>query len=225
MEEVVFLANRREVTGKKVKLLRRDGMLPAVVYGHNIEPISITLDMRDAIRTLDSISPSALVVLDIEGDKHYTLVRDKQRNPVRRSIIHVDFQAVSLTETVRADVNINIIGEAPAVETYLAIVVPSLEQLSIECLPTNLPDKIDVDISGLSEIGDSILVGDLTVPEGIDVMNDLEDVVVVVIAQAAEEVEEVEEEEIELEEGAEPEILERGKREEGEEEEEEAEEE
>jgi large subunit ribosomal protein L25 len=221
MDEVVFQAKRREVIGKKVKTLRKDGMLPAVVYGHNIEPISISLDMRDAMRTLDSISPSALVVLDIDGDKHYTLVRDKQRNPVRRSIIHIDFQAVSLTETVRADVNVNIVGEAPAVEAYLGIVVPSLEQLSIECLPTDLPDKIDVDISGLNEIGDSILVGDLIIPDGIEVMNDPEDVVVVVIAQAAEEVEEVEEEEIELEEGAEPEVLDRGKREDGEDEEEE----
>ena len=215
MDEVVFQANRREVIGKKVKTLRREGMLPAVVYGHNIEPISISLDMRDALRTLDSISPSALVVLEIDGEKHYTLVRDKQRNPVRRSIIHVDFQAVSLTETVRADVNVNIIGEAPAVETYLAIVVPSLEQLSIECLPTDLPDRIDVDISGLSEIGDSILVGDLTVPEGVEVMDDPEEVVVVVIPQAAEEEEEVEEEEVELEEGAEPEVV--GKAEEREE--------
>ena len=207
MEEVVFQANRREVIGKKVKALRREGILPAVVYGHNIEPISISLDMRDAVRTLDSISPSALVVLDIDGEKHHTLVRDKQRNPVRRTIMHVDFQAVSLTETVRADVSVNIVGEAPAVETYLGIVVPSLEQISIECLPTNLPDKLDVDISGLEEIGDSILVGDLTAPDGVEIMNDPEDVVVVVIAQAAEEVEEVEEEEVELEEGAEPEVV------------------
>jgi large subunit ribosomal protein L25 len=195
--------------------------LPAIVYGHNIEPISISLNMRDAVRTLDSISPSALVVLDIDGEKHHTLVRDKQRNPVRRTIMHVDFQAVSLTETVRADVSVNIVGEAPAVETYLGIVVPSLEQISIECLPTNLPDKLDVDISGLEEIGDSILVGDLTAPDGVEIMNDPEDVVVVVIAQAAEEVEEVEEEEVELEEGAEPEVV----GEEGEEAEEEASEE
>jgi large subunit ribosomal protein L25 len=221
MEEVVFQANRREVIGKKVKTLRREGILPAIVYGHNIEPISISLNMRDAVRTLDSISPSALVVLDIDGEKHHTLVRDKQRNPVRRTIMHVDFQAVSLTETVRADVSVNIVGEAPAVETYLGIVVPSLEQISIECLPTNLPDKLDVDISGLEEIGDSILVGDLTDPDGVEIMNDPEDDVVVVIAQAAEEVEEVEEEEVELEEGAEPEVV----GEEGEEAEEEASEE
>ena len=224
MEEIVFEANHREVIGKKVKKLRREGELPAIVYGHNIEPISISLDYRAASKTLDSISPSALVVLDIDGEMHYTLVRDKQRNPVRRTIVHVDFQAVSLTETVRADVSIKLIGEAPAIETYLGIVVPSLEQISIETLPTNLPDSFEVDISGLTEIGDSILVGDLSAPEGVEILNDPEDVVVVVIAQAAEEVEEVEEE-LELEEGVEPEVLERGKREEGEEPEGETEEE
>ena len=219
MDEVVIQANRREVLGKKVGVLRREGKLPAVVYGSKIESIPITLEMREASQTLEKLSPSALVVVDIDGEQHYTLVRDKQRNPVRRSIIHVDFQAVSLTEKVRADLNINLVGVAPAIETYLGIVVPSLEQLSIESLPKDLPDKIDVDISGLMEIGDSILVGDLVVPDGVEILSDPEDVVVVVIAQAAEEVEEVEEEE-ELEEGAEPEVLEGGKREEEEEEEE-----
>lgn len=221
MEEVVIQANHREVIGKKVKALRRDGLLPAIVYGHNIEPIPITLDMREGSRTLEKLSPSALVVVDVDGEQYYTLVRDKQRNPVRKTIIHVDFQAVSLTETVRADLNINIVGEAPAVETYLGILVPSLEQLSIESLPKDLPDRIDVDVSGLMEIGDSILVGDLDVPDGVEILNDPEDVVVVVIAPAAEE---EEEEEVEVEEGLEPEVLERGKLE-GEEEEEESEEE
>ena len=209
MEEIVFEVNRRKVIGKKVKNLRREGELPAIVYGHNIEPIPISLDYRKASKTLDEISPSSLVVLDIEGEKHYSLVRDKQRNPVRRTIIHVDFQAVLLTETVRADVTITLVGIAPAIETYLGILVPSLEQLSIECLPTNLPESIEVDISGLTEIGDNLLVSDITALEGVEILNDPEDVVVVVIAQAAEEVEEVEE--VELEEGMEPEMVERGR--------------
>lgn len=223
MEEIVFEVNRRKVIGKKVKNLRLEGELPAIVYGHNIEPISISLDYRVASKTLDEISPSSLVVLDIEGEKHYTLVRDKQRNPVRRTIIHVDFQAVSLTETVRADVTITLVGIAPAIETYLGILVPSLEQLSIECLATNLPESIEVDISGLTEIGDNLLVRDITAPEGVEILNDPEDVVVVVIAQAAEEVEEVEE--VELEEGMEPELVDGEVREEGEDEGEESEEE
>jgi large subunit ribosomal protein L25 len=220
MDEVVIKANHRQVVGKKVKVLRREGILPAVVYGHNVDSIPISLDMREASRILERISPSALVVVDVDGEQHYTLVRDKQRNPIRGSILHVDFQAVSLDETVRADLNIKIVGEAPAVETYLGIVVPSLEQLSIECLPKDLPDNIEVDISGLNEIGDSLLVRDLVAPNGVEILSDPEDVVVVVIAQAAEE--EVEEEEVEIvEEGMEPEVIERGKREEGEEDEEE----
>ncbi len=220
MDEVIIKANHRQVVGKKVKVLRRDGILPAVVYGQKIESIPISLDMREASRILERISPSALVVVDVDGEQHYTLVRDKQRNPIRGSILHVDFQAVSLDETVRADLNIKIVGEAPAVETYLGIVVPSLEQLSIECLPKDLPDNIEVDIFGLNEIGDSLLVRDLIAPNGVEILSDPEDVVVVVIAQAAEE--EVEEEEVEIvEEGMEPEVIERGKREEGEEDEEE----
>lgn len=168
--------------------------------------------MREASRTLDRLSPSALVVVDVDGEQHYTLVRDKQRNPILGSILHVDFQAVSLDEMVRADLNIKIVGVAPAVETYLGIVVPSLEQVSIECLPKDLPDRIEADISGLIEIGDSLLVKDLLVPDGVEILSDPEEVVVVVIAQAVEE--EIEEEEVEIEEDLEPEVIERGKREE-----------
>jgi large subunit ribosomal protein L25 len=221
MEEVVIQANHREVIGKKVKVLRHQGLLPAVVYGHGVDSLPITLDMREANRVLDRLSPSALVVVDIEGDQHYTLVRDKQRNPIVGSITHVDFQAVSLTEKVRADLNINLVGEAPALEAYFGILVQNLEQLSIECLPKDLPNRIDVDVSGLEEISDSLLVSDLVVPDGVEILNDLEDVVVVVVAQAAEE----EEEEVELEEEIEPEVVERGKIEEEEEEEEQPEEE
>lgn len=211
MEELVVKANKRQVIGKKVGSLRRDGKLPAIVYGHNIGSIPITLDMREVNRSLERLSPSALVIVDIEGEQHYALVRDKQRNPVKGSIIHVDFQAVSLTENVRADVSINLVGEAPAVENFLGILVPSLEQLSIECLPKDLPNRIDVDVSRLEQIGDSILVSDITIPEGVEVLTDPDDVVAVVIAQAEEEVEEVE---IEEEEELEPEVVDRGRREE-----------
>lgn len=206
-------ANHRQVVGKKVKVLRREGKLPAVVYGHNIESIPIFLDVRETSRTIERLSPTALVVVEVDGEQHYTLVRDKQRDPILGSILHVDFQAVSLDEKVRADLNVKLVGEAPAVETYLGIVVPSLEQVSIECLPKDLTESIEADISGLNEIGDSLLVKDLVVPDGVEILSDPEEVVVVIIAQAAEE-EIEEEEEVEVEEGMEPEVIERGKREE-----------
>jgi large subunit ribosomal protein L25 len=216
MEEVKIKADRRETIGKHVKVLRRDGKLPAIVYGKSIGSIPITLDYREVSRFLDLISPSTLVVVNVEGDEHYALVRDKQRDPILGNLRHIDFQAVSLTETVRANVNIHLIGEAPAVETYHAILVTSLEQLEVECLPRDLVDRIDVDVSGLQEIGDSLLVRDIVLPKGVDVLHDPNETVVVVTAQVSEP--EVAEEEIVEVEEIEPEVIERGRREEEDEE-------
>lgn len=212
MEEVIINANHRQIIGKHVKTMRREGKLPAVVYGKKIGSLPITLDYREVSRLLDRISPSTLVVVNIDGEKHYALVREKQRTPILGTIRHVDFLAVSLTDTVRTAVNIKLVGEAPAVETYLAILVTSLEQLEVECLPGDLIDSIEVDISGLKEIGDSITVRDVILPKGVEVLNELEETVVVVTPQTAEE--EIEEEEVEEVEEGEPEVIERGRREE-----------
>jgi large subunit ribosomal protein L25 len=211
MEEVIIIASRREVTGKKVKALRREGKLPAIVYGKRIGSIPITLDYREVSRFLGVISPSTLVVVDVEGDKHYALVREKQREPIHGTLRHVDFQAVSLTEKVRANVNIHLTGEAPVVELFHAILVTSLEQLEVECLPRDLVDRIDVDVSNLKAIGDTITVRDLEIPGGIEVLTNPEEVIVVATAQISEP--EVVEEELEVVEGVEPEVIERGKRE------------
>lgn len=213
MEEIVLLANHRNVIGKQVKALRRENKLPAIVYGRNIEPLPIEMDLKETSRTLLKLSPSALVVIDVDGERHYALVREKQRNPITGIIRHVDFQAVLLTDRVRADVNLVFVGTSPAVQNDYGILVTEIEQLHIECLPTDLPDRIEVDLSVLDEIGSSISVKDLVLPQGVDVVNDLNDLVVVVTTPAAEEVLVTEEE---IAEGGEPEVIERGKQEEDE---------
>jgi large subunit ribosomal protein L25 len=214
MEEITLKASKRIVIGKQVNALRREGLLPAVVYGRRIESIPISLDMREASRILEKAASSALIVLDVDGEQYYTLVREKQRNPVLGTFRHIDFQAVSLTEKVRANVAIQLIGEAPAVDMYFGILVSNLEQLSVESLPKNLPERIEVDLGSLQEIGDAIFVRDLSLPKGVEVLDDLNEIVVVVTAS-------VQEEEIEAEEAAiepsEPELVERSKREEEEE--------
>jgi len=156
MEEITLKASKRNVIGKQVKALRREGILPAVVYGRRMESFPISLDMRDASRILDKAASSALIVLDVEGERYYTLVREKQRNPVLGTYRHIDFQAVSLTEKVRANVAIQFVGEAPAVNLYFGILVSNFEQLSVEGLPKNLPERIEVDLSNLKEIGDAL---------------------------------------------------------------------
>lgn len=217
MEQIVFQATHRDVIGKQVKALRREGKLPAVLYGHRIEPIPVSLDARDAGRVLPTVTSSLLVVVDVDGERHNALVREKQRDPVHGNLLHVDFLVVSMTEKLRARVVIELEGDAPAIREFNGALVTGTEELEVECLPQDLPERFTVDLSVLKEIGDSIHVKDLQIPSGVEVLTDLEELVVLVTSQAAEEEEEEAEEE-ELEEEGEPEVIERGKREEEEEE-------
>ena len=222
MEKVVLKATKRDVTGKQVNALRRAGKLPAVIYGRHTEPVSITLDARTAGIVLSKVSSSSLITVDVDGKEYPALVRERQRDYIRDTLKHVDFLAVSLTEQIRADVRIEITGVSPAVKDLDAVLVTGLHSLSVECLPTDLPDRIVVDISVLAQVGDAIHVRDLQTPEKVRVLSD-PDEMVVVATYAKIEVEEVAPTAVEgavpLEaegvEGAEPELsVERGKKEE-----------
>ncbi len=221
MEEIVLKANRRTLLGKQVKAMRREGKLPAVIYGHHIEPISIVMDLRDTSRSLMGLAPSALVTVDVDGTPHTALVREKQRNKITGTLLHVDFLAISMTEKLRAQVYIEVTGLAPAIKDFSGVLVTGIDEVEVECLPQDLPERIVVDISGLLKIGDGIYVRNLAVPEGVKILEEPETMVALITAQAAveEEVAPVAEEEVLAEE---PEVIERGrKEEEGEEEEEE----
>jgi len=216
MEEIVIVAKKRELVGKHVKTLRRKGTLPAVVYGPHISPAPISLDYREANRILPTVTSSQLVVVDVEGEKHTVLVKEKQRHPVMGLLQHVDFMAVSMTDKLRVNVLVELRGDAPAVKDYGGILVSGLEVVEIECLPRELPERIIVDISGLREIGDAIHVKALEISDKVSVLTDPEEMIVIVTAPAAEE-EEVAEV-IVAEGGEEPEVIEKGKKEEEEEE-------
>jgi large subunit ribosomal protein L25 len=220
MEKVIIQAETRTVIGKQVKAMRREGKLPAVIYGHGIDPVSIALDVREASRTLAKASSSTLVTIELEGKQYPTLVREKQLDFIRNSLIHVDFLAVSMTEKLTASVAVHIEGHAPAVKEYGAILVTGLTELEVECLATDLPERFTVDVSSLTEISSGIFVKDVVAPENVEILSDPEEMIVVAAAMAAEEEEEVVEEELlEGEEGEEPEVIGKGKEgEEGEEE-------
>ena len=213
-DKIVLKAERREVIGKKVKLLRQDGKLPAVIYGHGIGSVPIILDLRETSRLLQAASGSTLLTIQLEGEEHAALVREVQRDVLKRTLTHLDFQALSLTETVRAMVFIALEGEAPAVELVEGILFTSLDEVEVESLPQDLPDRFTVDITGLEGIGDGIYVRDLILPPGVEVLTDPSELIVVVTAQAVVEEEEEEEllegEEL-LDEDAEPEVIERGR--------------
>jgi large subunit ribosomal protein L25 len=210
MEKVLLNAQPRQVIGKQVRALRRAGLLPAVIYGSHINPVPISLSFHDASLALAKVSSSQLVKVDVDGSSHTVLVRERQRNPVTGALLHVDFQAVSLTEKLRVNVGLQFKGEAPAVTNYDGIVSFSLEELEVECLADDLVNYLEVDLSALDRIGDAIYVRDVQLPPRVQVLNDPDEMVVVITAPTIS-VEAPGEGEVAA---FEPEIIEKGKKEE-----------
>jgi large subunit ribosomal protein L25 len=188
MEKVVLKATKRDVTGKQVKALRREGKLPAVIYGRHTEPVNIVLDTRSASAALMKISSSSIVTLDVEGTEYPALVREKQRDYIKNVLLHVDFLAVSLTEKLRATVSLHFVGVSGAVKDYNAVFVHNIDQFHVECLPVDLPERIDVDIAPLARVGDVLRVRDVVLSDKIRVLENADTVVCVASAPKVEEV-------------------------------------
>lgn len=179
MEKVVLKAERRDVIGKQVKAMRRAGKLPAVIYGRHTEPINVALDAHHASLILGRVTSSSLVTIELDGKEYPTLVREKQRDYIKNRLLHVDFLAVSLTESLRASVSLNFVGVSMAVKDFNAVLVTNLQLLEVECLPTDLPERIDVDITALEHPGDGIRVRDVKVSDKIRLLDDPDTMVVV----------------------------------------------
>jgi len=209
MEKVVLKARKRDVIGKKVGALRREGILPAVLYGHRIESTPIMLNAHETWLTLSNLTSSSLVTVDLDGKEYLALVRDEQRDCIQNHFLHLDFQAVSLTENIRTKVGIELTGTAPAVKDSNALILSGLTELEVECLPQDLPERIVVDISGLAEIGAAVHVRDVVLSGKVDILDDPEGMIAVA---AAPKVEAIVEEAVEEE--AVPEMGEAGKKEE-----------
>jgi large subunit ribosomal protein L25 len=214
MEKTVLEAEKRELTGKKVKTLRWEGKIPAVIYGKGMDSLPISLDKKITTNTLSKVSPSTILTIKLEGQEHSTLVREIQQDYIKGEIIHIDFQAISLKEKLRTNVPINLVGEAPVLKTFDALIVSGIEEVEVECLPQDLPEEITVDISSLTEIGSAIYLKDIPAPADVTFLTDPEELIAVANAVKEEVVEEVVEEVEEGAEVAEPEVIEHGKKEE-----------
>lgn len=209
MEKFEINAEKRTITGKKVSVLRREGKLPGVIYGHKVDQVAILMDLKEATKVLNKVTSSTIISINLEGKQLSALVRERQKNYMKNLFIHVDFQAVSLTEKIRTHVNVEFSGIAPAVKDFSGVVVEGLSSVEVEALPTDLPERFVIDISVLKNIGDAIYVKDIQIPQGVEIHTPTEEMVVLITPPAGEEVEEP------LAEGAaEPEVIEKGKKEE-----------
>lgn len=180
MAEVALVAEiRSDLGSSNSRRLRSAGRIPAVVYGHGIEPKSVSVNARELRLALNTdAGVNALLNLDIAGEKHLALTRAIQRHPVRNTVSHLDFQVVNRNETITADIPITFTGEAVNVTRNGGMVEHLLNTLSVSATPSTIPSHIEVDLSDL-ELDGSIRVKDLKLPKGVEANIDGEEPVAV----------------------------------------------
>ncbi|MES2135413.1 MAG: 50S ribosomal protein L25 [Patescibacteria group bacterium] len=181
-------ATKRSVSGKGVQQLRKEGLMPGVVYGPKQEATAIEMPLREFTKTLEKAGESTVIALSVDGKEHNVLIHEIDRDPVTDVPRHADFYAVQKGQKVEISVPIEFVGVAPAVKELNGNLVKALHEIEIEAEATNLPHSITVDVSGLDAIDKQILAGDVVLPPGVTLVTGAEEVVVL-IASAKEEVE------------------------------------
>lgn len=172
MQKHSLSVKKREIFGKKVKKLRKEGVLPANVYGKEMKSVAVQMPTKEFISVFDAAGHSGVVELKLDSETIPTLVHEVTYNHITKDILHVDFYKVNLKEKVKAVVPVVIVGEPQAVTEKLGLLMHSLSEVEVEALPTDLPEHIEVDVTPLAEVGASIHVADLKVPAGVMIVTD-----------------------------------------------------
>lgn len=182
---------KRDLFGRKVKQLRRQGIVPANLFGKKINSIAIQVEEKAFTKIFNEVGETGLVDVTVGDKKYPSLISGYVTDPVTGRILHADFHTVSLKEKVTAAIPVELVGEAPAVKEQGGVLFQSLNEIEVEALPTDLPESINVDISGLANIGDSITVRDLKVDaQTVTIQVEPDTTVVSIQEPAPEEVEE-----------------------------------
>ena len=188
MKQDELKVSPREIKGKKVRFLRREGITPVNLYGPNIESVSLQADTIAVKSLLTKMGRNAIITLKIEGDKKSkkALLRAVQRDPLNDMLLHVDLFQADMSQKIRAGVPITFVGEAPAARSRRGILVENLTSIHVEALPADLPQHIEVDISVMTELGQAIHIRDLKLEGEIEILNDPDQVVVKIMEARAE---------------------------------------
>lgn len=187
-EKINLTATTRDVVGKKVKRSRDKGLMPAVVYGHGLDSKPLFVDGKAFKKVYHQAGTSTLVDLAIDDQTPIkVLMHEPQYHYLRNEPIHADMYAVNMKEEIETAIPIHFIGESPAVAELEGNFISNRDELNIKCLPSNLIPAVEVDISGLKTFEDQIHVSDIKLPETIEVLDDMEEVVALVTAPRSEE--------------------------------------
>lgn len=199
--EITMQAQHREIVGKKVRRLRRQGWIPGVLYGRGMDPTNVQVEERELKDVYRQAGMTALVgvFLESQAEPQPVLIRELQRDAFGIDILHVDLEVVDLKQVITANVPIELVGKSPVEEEGEAVVARGLEEIEVECLPAEVPSRIRVDVSTITSFDQVVLVRDLEVPEGVKVLTEPDNAVAHVTTIRFEEEVPEEEEELPLE--------------------------
>lgn len=171
----------RQIIGKKVKKLRQENKIPAVLYGHKIKNQNLVLNYNDFEKAFNQIGESSLLDLKISNkDITKVLIHNIARHPVTNKILNIDFYQVRMDEKIKTEVILNFVNEAPAVKDLNGILIKTLDYIEIECLPKDLISEINIDLSKLKNFNDMIKVSDLQIPTAAHILTDPNTTIVLV---------------------------------------------
>ena len=174
-----YAVDLRTVTGKKVARLRREGLLPANIYGRGLPSLAVQLPYAQARDLMNAHGRNTLVQVQVAGERESrpVVVRQVGQNPVTRALLHLDFYQVNLTRLMQAQIPVMLIGEAPAVARWSGVLVQLLDHVEVEALPQNLPEHLEVSVTGLTELEQHVLLSEVSPPPGVRVITDPESIV------------------------------------------------
>ncbi|MCM3715790.1 50S ribosomal protein L25/general stress protein Ctc [Halalkalibacter oceani] len=185
MATILKASPREDLKGSATRQLRKDGYVPAVLYGNKIESQPVSVEGVDFLKTVREVGKNGLFSLEVSGkNKHQVMIHDLQIDPLKNEYLHIDFFEVDMTSEIDAAVPVRLTGEAPG-EKEGGIVSHLMYEISVKCLPSDIPEEISVDISGLA-IGDSIQVADIRSTVQVEITSDDEETIVTVQPPAAE---------------------------------------
>jgi len=188
MDKIALEAKVRDVLGRKTNKGRKEGLVPAVVYGKGVASKNIWVKLLDFKRLIKKSGESTVIELKIdEKDSRNVLIYDTQKDPVRDNFVHIDFFQVRMDEEIETEVELEYVGEAPAVKELGGVLVKNIDAIEVKCLPADLPGSITVDISSLKTFEDRITLGDLNISKKIELSIDLETVIALVAPPRSEE--------------------------------------
>ena len=179
-EKIKLTVEKRKITGRKVKKLRKEGILPANIYGGKIKSLAVQVPLKDFLPIYQKVGETGVVEVKVVGEDKIrpSLIHNVQFDPVSGQPLHADFHQVSLTEKITATIPVEIVGKSPAVEQKIGVLIQPLNEVEVEALPTELPDQFTVDISSLKEVDQAITVGDLKPPTGVKILTSPKEILV-----------------------------------------------